>query len=76
MRRCTRLTLITVRRTIRRRTELVKYATKTAVCTMVPSLIDDVTIHHASLSINEIQNVATDVIVANAIGVVLKMFIY
>lgn len=70
------MTLITVRRTVRRRAELVKYATKAAVCSMVPSLIDDVTLHHASLSINEVQSVATDVLMANAIGVVLKMFIH
>ena len=76
MKRCTRMALITVRRTVRRRADIVKYATKTAVCSMVPSLIDDVTLHHASLSMNEIQNVVTDVLVANAIGVALKVFIH
>lgn len=58
-----------------RRTNFVKMAAKTAVYSMVPSALNDVVVHHANLSVSEIQNVATDTIIISAMSVALKTFV-
>ena len=45
---------------------------KTSVLSFVPSAIDDVALHHASLSINELIHVGVDTVTINALGIILS----
>lgn len=45
---------------------------KTSVLSFVPSAIDDIALHHASLSMNELIHVGIDTVTINALGIVLS----
>jgi hypothetical protein len=45
---------------------------KSTVLSFVPSAIDDLAIHHANLSVNEIIHVGIDTATINAIGIILS----
>ena len=66
--------MVGVRRTARR-TNIVKVAAKTAMYSVVPSTLNDVMVHHASLSIIEVKNIATDTVVVGALSMALKTFV-
>ncbi len=63
-----------IRRTVKR-TNIVKVAAKTAVYSVVPSALNDVIVHHANMSINEIQSVATDTSAIGIMSSVIKTLI-
>ena len=63
-----------IRRTVKR-TNIVKVAAKTAVYSVVPSTLNDVFVHHANMSIGEIQNVATDTVAIGIMSAVIKTLI-
>jgi hypothetical protein len=45
---------------------------KTSVLSFVPSAIDDIALHHASLSVNELIHVGVDTVTINALGIILS----
>lgn len=71
-------TCVQVRKFVRRpeirwgTTYVKKNFVRTTVLSFVPSAIDDLAIHHASLSLTEIIHVGVDAATINAIGIVLS----
>jgi hypothetical protein len=45
---------------------------RTTVFSFIPSAIDDLAIHHANLSVNEIVHIGLDTATINAIGIILS----
>jgi hypothetical protein len=74
MNRVTVRTVVHVRRTFRK-TNVARIAVKTAIYSVVPSALDDVVIHHAHMSLSEVQNIATDTIVISAMSMALKALV-
>ena len=74
MNRATVRTVVHVRRTFRK-TNVARIAVKTAIYSVVPSTFNDVIIHHAHLSLTEVQNITTDTIVVSAMTVALKALV-
>ena len=66
--------MVGVRRTARR-TNIVKVAAKTAMYSVVPSTLNDVMVHHVSLSIIEVKSIATDTVIVGALSMALKTFV-
>lgn len=65
---------IMVRRTIRKPDFIYRVAIKTTACSILPSTINDVMIHHAQISVAEIEHVLQDTAVLSAMSSVVQMF--